>query len=56
MKSDGSESLLSIERGTTVKNCKKHGEKYDFFERIAPFFGVKERLTSESLTLIFFKE
>ena len=54
-KSFGSNLLLGLKRGKTVKNCQKHGDNYTFFQWIAGFFKVKEKITSESLTLSYLK-
>ena len=35
---------------------RKHIEKYEFFERIARFYKQFARITSKSLTSLFFKE
>ena len=48
--SDGSNLLLGIEKGKTVKNCQKVSKtykKYNFFERIARFLWAKEQFACE---------
>ena len=54
-KSDGSDSLLGIQRKKAMKTCQKHGEKYKFFEWIACFFSVKKQIMSKSLISLFLK-
>ena len=50
VKSDGSDSLLGIKRGKAVTNYPKHGEKMNFFERIALFLRAnQEQITHIAL-------
>ena len=50
---------MGIKRGKAVKNCLKLGENFEF-EQIDRFLRAEganhERITSESLTSLFFKE
>ena len=43
-----SEIAIRVAGIKKVKNCQKHSENYEFFERIAHFLRVKERITVRS--------